>query len=232
MAETIKLFGKPMNKNIVLFGGAAAVGLVGYAWFKSGQEPEGLPPGSLPDPVPVPTDTPGFEVLGTVAPPGTNADWSQLAIERLANIGIDAPTLSAAIGKFLAKKPLNKTEADLVRQAMAVAGIPPENGPWSIIEETTGGTPPPAPTAPGAVTGFRYVGPTDPTHHQLAWDAVPGATQYIIQYAGPGGSGPEWPETGTSHVAYLAAGPTYTYTVQAVNNVGRGPKAVLSWHAR
>jgi hypothetical protein len=225
MAETINVLGKPMNKNIVLFGGAAAVGLVGYAWFKSGQAPEGLPPGSLPEPVPEPTDVPGFEVLGTNAPPGTNSDWSQLAIERLSNIGIDPPTLSAALGKFLAKKPLTKVEADLARQAMAVAGIPPENGPWAIIEETPGAVT--TPTAPGMVTGLRYVGKSDASHAKLVWDEIPGAT-YVVKGYAHGGQvwGPEWPETRPEHYAFLSPG-HYSYYVFAKNAAGTSPSASL-----
>jgi hypothetical protein len=128
MPETVTIAGKKMPKNVVIVGGAVAAGVVGYAWFTSGRGDE-TPAPQLPEPVPEPTDDPGFSISGGGGPPGTNAEWTQKAIDYLINYGIDATALSSALGKFLDRKPLNKVEADLVRQAMAVAGIPPQFGP-------------------------------------------------------------------------------------------------------
>ncbi len=150
MAETINVLGKPLPKTAVYIFGAGAAGIVGYAWFTSGRGDVVAP--VLPEPVPEPTDVPGFDVIGGGGPPGTNADWAQKAIDYWVNYGIDGTAMGSALGKFLARKPLNTVEADLVRMAISVAGQPPEYGPWTIIDEIPGGVvqpPPPPPPPPG-----------------------------------------------------------------------------------
>lgn len=251
MAETIKLFGKPVPKNVVIVGGAIAAGVVGYAWFKQGTGGEELPSGALPEPVPEPTDTPGFEVLGTAPAPMTNAEWTQLAVERLINIGIDGPGVSAAIGKFLARKPLNTTEQSLVQQALAHAGQPPVGGPYVVIPEVSGAviTPPPPPPPPPppannpppvstkpyasdhdipAVTGFSAVGGNNVAH--LTWQAVPHADGYEIARLDAGqGGGTGWQAVGmrTSYDAPTQVGsPTrYGFAIRPfVPGVGYGTR--------
>lgn len=157
MAETVNVFGRKMPKTLVYAGGAAVVGIVGYAWWRQGTAPdedeflteedidmvgdERIPP----------TTIPTESQFGS--PPPTNAEWTQTAVERMINLGVDGSAASSAIGKFLARQPLSKSEADLARQAIAHAGFPPENGPWQIIEATT---PPPKggdgePPTPGTI---------------------------------------------------------------------------------
>src|SRR5690606_15718185 len=105
----------------------------------------------------------------------TNADWTDLAVTRMMNIGIDGAAASSAIGKFLARKALTKTEADLVRQAIAHAGYPPENGPWTIIESTNGGI-----TKPNAPKGLKAEG-ISPTQVSLVWQPVNGIESYVLK---------------------------------------------------
>jgi hypothetical protein len=192
---TITIGGKAMNKNVVYFGGAAALGVVGYAWFKNSQTgPEILTADPNLAPVGEPTDIPGFSVYGpdNARIPQTNAEWYDLVISKAQSIGVDAAAMGTAIGKYLGRQPLTKAEIELVRMAIASSGNPPEGGPYNIIEIPSGGvTPPPAPIpvppgipAPAPVTPSP---PSTPTNFKaaggkgevwLAWDPVPGATWY------------------------------------------------------
>lgn len=229
MAQTVTVAGKKLPKSYVIAGGALTAGIVGYAWWQNARQ-SGAPTVVDPTPnLPEPTDEPGFGISGGEEPPKTNAEWTRRATELMRNIGYDAGAVASAIGKFLARTPLNKSEVDLVRASIGQAGYPPENGPWTVIEETPGAVTPSLTKAP---TGFRYLGPQSKDHHRLVWDPVPGATGYVIQYTGPGGVGSEWPESGPEHIAYLAAGPAYTYDVWAVNSAGASPKARLTWQSR
>lgn len=232
MAETVTIAGRKFPKTGVYVAGAVTVGIVGYAWFTRGRAvAEEEPVEELPEPVEPPTDEPGFTVTGGGPPPGTNADWSELAKDRLIAIGIEPLGLSSAIGKFLARKPLNKTEADLVRQAISAAGYPPENGPWVIIEETPGSTVPPGggpspvvkpKTAPSSVRAV-------PGRHATAtitWTKVPGATSYEIRReTRTTASG--WVNVGNTlkHVATARVRtPTpYAWRVRGKNAAGVGP---------
>lgn len=151
MPETVPVFGQNIPKTYLYAGGAAVIGIVGYAWWTQGRETEDflteedITSGALDvvgdERLPMDADTPSgpFGI-----PPATNAEWTQTALERMQALGIGGGDLSAAssaIGKFLARQPLSKVEADLVRQAIAHAGFPPQNGPWVIIEATK---PPPS----------------------------------------------------------------------------------------
>jgi hypothetical protein len=140
----------------------------------------------------------------------------------MANIGIDPVAASQAIGKFLARKPLTVAEQGLVQQALAHAGPPPVDGPFTIIPETTPGAI--TPTKPGAITGLRAVGPSSGSHFLIVWDTTPGATGYVVKGYSHGSRvwGPEWPETQNRHQAYLGPG-HYSYYVKAVNAAGDGP---------
>lgn len=146
--STMNVGKKKLSKNVVYIGGAVAAGFVGYAWWTKGKSAASDVPVAAVDetaPVDVPTDSTGFTVGSSnnaVPNPANNAEWSELALERLIAIGLDGPAVSAAIGRFLQHIPLNKVDASLVEQAIRAAGYPPVGGPWVIIRETAGVTTP------------------------------------------------------------------------------------------
>jgi hypothetical protein len=231
MAETITIAGKKLPKTAVYVAGAGTVGIVGYAWWSRGRSDfeaqQKAIDDALPGPVPEPTDEPGFDVIGGGGPPKTNADWNELAITRLMNIGIDAVAAQAAIGKFLARRPLNAAEASLVEQAIAAAGFPPENQPWVIIRETPGAViPKPTPTPTGVPAAPRNMGvlPKAPGRVGIAWPKVTGATKYRYRWeTATNRSG--WTETTADHkdvIWRFKKGTTFTARVQAGNSKGWG----------
>jgi hypothetical protein len=224
MPETIKLPGikKPLPKNTVYILGAGAAGFVGYAWFTAGRTGDPAAPAepALPDPVPEPTDEPGFGVDGGGPPPGNNADWTAKAVNSLLSLGIDGVAASSAIGKFLQRQRLNKVEADLVRQALAHAGLPPENGPWTILEEDTGVI------APGLLAPSNFQAQGGPQSANLSWSPVAGAVGYQTRLVGlPWGT----QFNGTSQTVPFPIQPSakeWTFEVRAVGPTnGVGPVA-------
>jgi hypothetical protein len=241
MPETIKVAGKKLPKNAVYIGGALVAGIVGYAWWTKGvggAEAE-APAEELPEPVPEPTDEPGFGVVGGGPPPGRNSDWTELAVQRLSNQGVSATALYAALGKFLQRKPLNKTELSLVQQAIAAAGMPPEFGPWTLIEEVPGavvpkpipppvGTKPPATGRPPANPRNLGVLPLGPGRVGISWPAVAGATKYRYRWElATRTSG--WTETTRTSLNVtwkFKKGTQFTARVQAGNRYGWSSQGV------
>lgn len=149
----------------------------------------------------------------------TNAEWTADAVERLTNQGFDPQTVSLALGEFLARRALDKTEASIARAAMAASGQPPVGGPWSVIEEagTDTGTLP-------APTGLKVTGATD-TSVALAWNAVPGAAFYDIFRSGAGANGVRSNDTNGA-IQGLTPNTEYTFEVRAVGSTGKaGPKS-------
>ncbi|HEX5566661.1 MAG TPA: fibronectin type III domain-containing protein [Streptomyces sp.] len=108
----------------------------------------------------------------------TNADWTRKAAELLTTAGYDAQTVYAALGEFLARRSLDKTEASIARAALAVAGQPPVGGPYSVIEAAVTG-----PVALTAPTGVKVTGTTT-TSVTLSWNKVAGAGYYRIYRSG------------------------------------------------
>lgn len=104
-----------------------------------------------------------------------NAKWTNKAIELLTNQGYDGAVVAAALGDFLARRALNKSEATIARAALAVAGQPPVNGPFPVIEEagTSTGT-------LAAPKNLKAWGSATTTQVGMQWDAVPGALHYRI----------------------------------------------------
>lgn len=195
MAGTIAIPGtkRKFPKTAVYIAGAGVAGFVGYAWFTKGSsETPTAPAEEIPEPVEPPTDTPGFTAtVPGQGPPISNADWGELAVERLINIGLSGPAVSSAIGKFLQKKPLTAIEADLVQQAIRAAGYPPQGGPWSVIAEPL---PPPvaAQPVPGTVRNLRAS--STRTQITASWDYPSSAGETAIKfhvefYGGAAGGG-------------------------------------------
>lgn len=238
-----KLSSKPL-----VFGSiAAAVGIVGYAWItrngSSGEvtEDEGLIESGSGERIPPTTiNSEGFFDNRTGIK--TNDEWRDVAIEKLRDIGRDAGAVSTALGNFIAKRPLSKTDAGLVREAIAAAGYPPVGGPWVVNED-------PTPAAVGlpapSVTGGQVVhdGNVGIRWH---WSPVAGATGYdtvlkevatgeVIHNGTLGNADSQGnikisvepsPNTWTSYVG-LDPGTLYELTVYARNSAGgRGDPGV------
>jgi chitodextrinase len=148
----------------------------------------------------------------------TNAEWTNKAVELLANAGYDPAVVYAALGEFLGRRALDKTEASIARAALAAAGQPPEGRPWTVLEEaTTGGT-----GTPAAPTGLKVTS-TTASSVSLSWSAVAGAGSYQVYRDGSSvGSA-----TSTSYTSSgLKAATPYKFAVLAVGTTGKsGPKS-------
>jgi hypothetical protein len=136
----------------------------------------------------------------------TNADWAQEVISALPGVTGDSQSnVATAVANYLAGLPLTSTQANDIQVALAEFG-PPPTGSFSIITQGSGGGPtgtgnpppsgggggggvPPAPTViKVAPTGFRVVSVTNHDNVNLAWNAVPGASGYVIAYGPTSGS--------------------------------------------
>jgi hypothetical protein len=232
--DTISVAGKSMDKRVVYFGGAAALGVVGYAYWRNARDnaaPQILTADPNLAPVDVPTDEPGFSVFGPNKPPQSNVEWRDTAVAKLVSIGLDGGAVSSAIGKYLARQPMTKTEIDLVQQAIAAAGYPPESGQLPIVEIPSGGVqtppaenPPPAgnppaaaPSAPSQPGSVRATGFKDAV--LVEWSASSGADGYELarftatsqdtpwQYVGNTTAwlGPQYVNVDTQYAYYIRA---------------------------
>jgi len=153
----------------------------------------------------------------------TNAQWTQAVIAALTNTGIvqDPAALSVALGKYLAGQPVgdNTAARSLIEQAIAVEGLPPNPGP--------NGYPPSINTAnpsggvggdkPAFPTGFRDEGPQWTFALVYRWNAVEGATNYVLSDGSQ-----EWVVgnvTGWQRNGLVPAGNYYT-KIAAINAAG------------
>lgn len=174
-------------------GGALVAGIVGYAYvtrnkrgtLDAGDEligPEGEvydaygnligQPGSTPGYVP-PTVTNSNRDVDDREGVRTNGEWTIKARDEMVAFGANGSAVTAALGKFFARQPLTAIEADLVRQAIAVAGQPPEGGPWTVIEPTV--TPPGELAAPTVTAGNLT-----PTSATFNWTRPQNAVKFIV----------------------------------------------------
>lgn len=144
MAETIKIPGLGPVKSIYVVGGVAVVvGIVGYAYFARGSASTGDELGATEDDYGVSDyDSPLGNSGGnsTITVPGdpdlitTNAQWTVKAVDFLTTAGFEPGMAVIALGKYLARLALNKTEVDAVLAARAAIGDPPVGGPYPIKE--------------------------------------------------------------------------------------------------
>lgn len=141
-----------------------------------------------------------------------NAEWSQRAVEILSNAGYDPATVFAALGEFLGRRALDKTEASIARAAIAAVGEPPVGRPWTVLEESSTGTG--TLPAPGGVKAKA-------THWDtvtVSWGSVSGAASYVVYRNGASAGS----STGTSlTVRGLVGKSTYKFSVAAVGTTGK-----------
>jgi hypothetical protein len=150
----VKLPGVGKVKPIYIVGGLGLVlGIVGYAWWKNGQANAGDTTGATDAMAASGEDSyiPPYAAFNTSGgvdlsqlPPLDNAAWSQRVQDLLVTIGFDPLFISNTIGKYLGRQQLNPAEADLVRTAIAMVGVPP-TGQFAIVPTTAPITPGPKP---------------------------------------------------------------------------------------
>lgn len=183
-----KIAGIP--KNYAIAGGAVVVGILAYAWWKNGTAGADVtaepPLEAAVDEYQSPLGNSGTNSTGTY--PGnvdpdkidTNAEWTQAAVEFLQGAGYEASGVVAALGKYLAFKPLSATEAQIVMAARAAVGEPPVGGPFPIKDAL----PTPTPTTPTPVTKVAPTGLKSKTINRtgisIDWNPMPGVKGYII----------------------------------------------------
>ncbi len=227
MAETINLPGLGQVKTVYVVGGVAVVvGIVGYAYYTKNSAPDDYVGASPDDYSATEYDSPlgssgGNSTVDVDQTEGlitTNAGWTVKAVDFLTTAGFEPLMSTVALGKYLARKPLNKTEVDAVMAARAAVGDPPNGGPYPITE----GLPDTAASGGLKAPTNLWKVKNDRTWMDLTWDAVPGASGYYIYRNGV--------QYGTStanrySMTRLSPGGTYQIQVSAVNSAGEGPKS-------
>lgn len=148
----------------------------------------------------------------------TNSQWSQYASDRLSGASDkwSYGDIVAALGAYLANRPLTSVQQEIVQAAKALAGEPPE-GTHPIIS----GGDVPITVAP---TGLK-VDSTTATSVTLSWNAVAGAGYYRAYRSGA--STNVGATDGTSiTVSGLKPATDYTFQVAADTTSGKpGPKS-------
>lgn len=216
-----------MKKAYIVVPGVVAAGYIGWRWYQARKDAAAAPPSSdgtysTSDLTDMGLSTTGGATnvtgnTGSTTTDGTtstaiddNAEWTNVATDKLTQQGWDGQVVQGALGDFLARRSLDKTEATIVRAAIAVAGQPPVGGPFPVLEQAGTGTG----TLP-APTNLRRWGINDATHLGIEWDPVPGAAFYRLYSPSQGGEpvgdslDTKWQGKGlkphTSHSYYVVA---------------------------
>lgn len=228
--------GKVKKRYILIPAGIAGV-YVAYRWYQASRGEEEPAPGadglySSGDLSEYGLSTTGGPTnvsgnTGSTVTDGTNpnaiddnAEWTQRAVELLGNAGYDSAVVYAALGEFLARQSLDKTEATIARAALAAAGQPPVNGPYSVIEAAAA-TPEATLKAP---TGLKVTS-TSPTSVTLAWSPVTGAASYGIYRSGAGANSVRSNDA-DGQIAGLQPNTSYQFQVVAIGSTGKAsPKS-------
>lgn len=228
-----------MKKVYILVPAVAAAGYVGWRWYQARQDAASADTSTsdgiytTPDQSEMGLSTAG----GTYDPTGntgttttdttgdtisTNAQWTQKAVELLGNAGYDSATVYGALGDFLARRSLTSTEATIARAALAAAGQPPQNGPFSVIEQASTGN-----GNLAAPADLRALHPATTSQISLQWNAVPGALHYRIYRTDLDKGEPIGDSIDTKYDANaLSPDTTYGFTVAAVTSDNKvGPKS-------
>lgn len=229
--------GKLKKVYIYVPAGLAAV-YVGWRWYQAKQDAAAAPDASSgtytsPDLTEAGLNTAGgsTDVTGNTGSTSTdatnpnsiddNAEWTQKAAELLGNAGYDTATVYAALGEFLARRSLDKSEASIARAALAAAGQPPVGGPFPVLEAAATGT-----TTLKAPTGVKVTAVTG-SSVTLAWDPVEGAGYYRAYRSGASTNvGSTDAANHSLTVSGLQPNTTYQFQVAADTTLGKpGPKS-------
>lgn len=249
MAPTVKIPGVgTVPRNAAVAGGLVVAGIAGFAWWRHANtaaavdEPatdfaEGTTDaygdaGSSAYAAdyaydgPYPSGGGGYypppNTTVTNPDPVTNSEWTQRSIEHLQTVGVESNAASLAVSRYLLKECLTATQADIVRQAVAAMGPPPQ-GSFAII------VCPPAPTGGGGgggplpAPGRVYATSVTRTSVRFGWDRVAGASRYLVQQRGASG---QWQTIGTSSDnqhgrSGLRPGQRHRFRVAGVDSAGK-----------
>lgn len=220
-----------MDRRVVIGVGVAFAGFLGWRYFRA----------SSGDAAPAEVD-PGYEDGGTIpavdgatdwygsgtSPTGdttsstpqaltTNAQWTQLATERL--LAVDAasgPDIASALGNYLSGRPLSSAQQTIVNAAIAYAGYPPVGSHVIVPGGNTDIT-----IAP---SGLRVTGQSS-SAITLSWSAVAGAQFYDVYRSGAASNAVRSGATSAT-IAGLQPNTSYAFQVAAVSSGGKaGPKS-------
>jgi hypothetical protein len=245
MADTITIpqIGA-VRKEYVWAAGGVVVIIVGYAYLKRRQSAQSGAPavdtstgslgatGGSPPPI-TPAQTPGSTV------PQTNAEWTTDVLDKLGALGgsEESHTLSV-LGKYLQKVPLTADEADIIRQAWALSGKPPQ-GPDTFTLTSSGGSPGTPSGKLPAVTGLfggsglfnRVNGKLVNNYIDVGWNPVEGAVSYHFEERSAFGSQSHDMATPGIHETVSAPNADHYITVWAVDaHNQRGDPATVVVH--
>lgn len=157
----------------------------------------------------------------------TNAAWSQYAQSYLTGtVGLDAETVSAALGAYIEGQPVTTAQQSIINQAIAYAGQPPVTG--------TNGYPPSINVSGSSSGGGNGTKPAQPAGLALTvkgttitatWKPVASATSYTFECT-PKDTAAHNIGNRTSYSAgALKAGTSYTVHVAASNAAGTSAAA-------
>lgn len=237
----------PVDKRVAIGIAGGTVCLIGYIYWRRGNSSGGAGGGE--EEVPAEFDEGGLLDTGeygggkawNYAPisdatssgytgaegvPRTNAEWTQMAVGYLEQVGRDPGLAADAIGSYLAGEKLTPAQATMIRTALGGVGAPP-TGVHSIVIDTAA---PSTPTTPGGTTtskpgrpvpGARSVSRASIT---VGWAPVPGATKYEIKKH----TGQVVSQTATYiTISGLKRNVRYRFFVTAVNAAGKSAPAEL-----
>lgn len=147
--------------------------------------------------------------------PSTDPEWTQEAISWLGQIGTDTQAASHAIALYMNDQCMTAAEADLVRQAKAGLGDPPQtHHTIQICPPST--TPPPTGGGGNAPAGLHVVS-TDKSGVTVAWSPVTGTNPVYLLHIDGGGISHSVGTFKTSYrIGNLKKSTTYNLNVRAV----------------
>lgn len=225
-----------LPKGAVIAMGVAVVGVAGVFWYRHYRTAAAASSTGAPTPDPATGSDTGSDVYGNPDPNGngsgsvdetgdqitTDSEWVQAVVDDLGNQGRDPSYVTDVLALYLTGQSLNADQAQIVRDAWALRGKPPEHSNLAIVTAPTpitgGGS-----TTLAAPGGFS-ARPTGQTSIDVWWQAVTGAKDYVVWYR-------PYPYDGTwvtaGHTAgtnmsltNLTKGTTYAITVRAEQSDG------------
>lgn len=245
MSETTTLPAVGKVKTAYVYAGFALVaGIAGYAWWRRSQDTgpsvadptyvdtrtgSDLPSSGYVNPAPDNADGQSGTGIGGDSvwkAPNTDQEWAQQAIERLT--WYEPGYVSSVTGKYLARQPIDSTEANVVREAWAQIGQPPGRQPIVPKSTGTGVTPTPKPTTPTmkAPTGLK-ASRVDRTGVRLDWAPLTGVKGYALYQNGKRLESVVYSGT---YVSGLKSNTKYTFRVYGIygssNKLGPGSATI------